>query len=57
MYKGIAANRIVRLNVDGSLSLFRTGFSNGAVNVIKVVSTGSIMEGLSKNTMVQMSID
>jgi hypothetical protein len=42
MYKGIAANRIVRLNVDGSLdaSLFPGLVLNGAVNVIKVVSTG-----------------
>jgi hypothetical protein len=34
MYKGIAANRIVRLNVDGSLTHLcsGTGFSNGAVN-------------------------
>jgi hypothetical protein len=47
MYKGIAANRIVRLNVDGSLdaSLFPGLVLNGAVNVIKVVSTGSIMVG------------
>jgi hypothetical protein len=30
MYKGIAANRIVRLNVDGlGIFCFGTGFSNG----------------------------
>jgi uncharacterized delta-60 repeat protein len=48
MYKGIAANRIVRLNLDGSLDASfasGTGFSNGGVNVIKVASSGSIMVG------------
>jgi uncharacterized delta-60 repeat protein len=48
MNKGIAANRIVRLNLDGSSDAFfvsGTGFSNGAVNVIKVTSSGSIMVG------------
>jgi hypothetical protein len=39
MYKGIAANRIVRLNLDGSLDAFYfwNWFSDNGVNVIKVV--------------------
>jgi hypothetical protein len=47
MYKGIAANKIVRLNLDGSFSNFYsgTGFSDNGVNVIKVVSNGDIMVG------------
>ncbi|MEZ7505827.1 T9SS sorting signal type C domain-containing protein [Flavobacterium sp. Arc2] len=48
MYNGITANRIVRLNVDGSLDATfasGTGFSDNGVNVIKVVSNGDIMVG------------
>ena len=47
-YNGVTANNIVRLNSNGSVDLSfisGTGFSNGAVNVIKVASNGSIMVG------------
>ncbi|SHL29765.1 T9SS sorting signal type C domain-containing protein [Flavobacterium saccharophilum] len=47
-YNGIVANRIIRINYDGSIdnSFFPgTGFSNGAVLTIKTNSLGSIMVG------------
>jgi uncharacterized delta-60 repeat protein len=47
-YNGMIANRIIRLNSNGSVDLSfvsGNGFSNGAVNVIKVASSGSIMVG------------
>lgn len=60
-YNGMIANRIIRLNSNGSVDLSfvsGNGFSSGGVNVIKVASNGSIMVGgaLVKNIMVQMSI-
>lgn len=47
-YKGVAANRIIRLNTDGSMdSSFNsgTGFSNDGVAVVKIDTNGSIMVG------------
>ncbi len=47
-YNGIAANRIIRLNSDGSIDsgfLSGTGFNNGTVNVIKADLSGNIMLG------------
>lgn len=47
-YNGNAANRIIRINYDGSIDnsfLSGTGFSNGAVLTIKANSLGSIMVG------------
>lgn len=47
-YNGNAANRIIRINYDGSIDnsfLSGTGFSNGAVLTIKTNSLGSIMVG------------
>jgi hypothetical protein len=42
MYKGIAANKIVRLNLDGSLdaTFLLELVSDNGVNVIKVASNG-----------------
>ena len=47
-YNGVVANRIVRINYDGSIDtsfLSGIGFSNGAVLKIKTNSLGSIMVG------------
>ncbi len=47
-YNGIASNRIIRLNSDGSIDsgfLSGTGFNNGTVNVIKTDLSGNIMLG------------
>jgi hypothetical protein len=46
MYKGIAANKIVRLNLDELRQLLLLElFSDNGVNVIKVASNGDIMVG------------
>ena len=47
-YNGIAANRIIRLNPDGTIDsgfFSGTGFSNGSVHVIKTDASGNIMLG------------
>ncbi|WP_417939119.1 calcium-binding protein [Flavobacterium sp. RS13.1] len=47
-YNGISANRIIRLDSDGSIDsdfLSGTGFNNGTVNVIKTDASGNIMLG------------
>ncbi|MEP7094109.1 MAG: delta-60 repeat domain-containing protein, partial [Flavobacterium sp.] len=47
-YNGIAANRIIRLNPDGTIDsgfLSGTGLSNGSVYVIKTDALGNIMLG------------
>ena len=47
-YNGNTANRIIRVNTDGSIdSSFTpgTGFSNGYISVVKVTATGEIMAG------------
>ena len=47
-YNGVSANRIIRLNTDGSIDatfVYGSGFSNGGVNSIKVDSSGAIMIG------------
>ncbi|SEP11977.1 delta-60 repeat domain-containing protein [Flavobacterium sp. CF108] len=46
-YNEIIANRIVRLNEDGTrdFSFLGSGFSNGVVQVIKIDSVGNIMAG------------
>ncbi|WP_242410237.1 T9SS sorting signal type C domain-containing protein [Flavobacterium sp. Root901] len=50
-FNGIAANRIIRLNEDGSrdYSFLGLGFSNGSVQVIKTDNSGNIMAGGSFN--------
>jgi uncharacterized delta-60 repeat protein len=52
MYKGVTANRIIRLNNDGSLDssfIAGSGFSDNGINVIKVTSGRNIMIGGSFN--------
>ncbi|PXY44870.1 calcium-binding protein [Flavobacterium hydrophilum] len=47
-YNGIAANRIIRLNSDGTIDsgfLSGTGLNNGIVYVLKMDAFGSIMTG------------
>ena len=47
-YNGIATNRIIRLNQDGTIDagfLSGTGFNNGTVYVIKTDTVGNIMLG------------
>ncbi|MCD9576010.1 T9SS sorting signal type C domain-containing protein [Flavobacterium soyae] len=46
-YNEITANRIVRLNQDGTrdFSFLGSGFNNGAVEVIKIDNAGNIMAG------------
>ena len=48
IYNGITANKIVRLNIDGSVDtsfVSGLGFNTGAVEVIKLNSVGAIMVG------------
>lgn len=46
-YNEITANRIVRLNQDGTrdFSFLGSGFNNGAVEIIKIDNAGNIMTG------------
>ncbi|NRT16272.1 putative delta-60 repeat protein [Flavobacterium sp. 28A] len=48
LYDGAMANKIIRLNTDGSIDatfLSGTGFSNSSVAVIKAIDNGNIMVG------------
>lgn len=58
-YNGITANRLIRLNIDGTIdSTFQTGTGLvGSVNVIHVLSDGSILIGgnISKYNDVNVS--